>query len=1056
MRFLFLLIFASAFFFSFSFLKNNKQANGGIGMFKDPLSMWSKWSLTDGRNSSPLHAAAALGDAELVGVILNLAAGLPVPRMEDDDEFDDDDDDDDLARSDSDEDLSASDDDGDESRGGGSKVEEKQLSTSRSRRSAVEAAPIPSAAAATSRNSDRRTLSSASERRRSAFTFAAAVLVDPFEQLRYSYEDMGMGDSSSPSISPRKLAYTDEDSSASSSHLSSSSSPSSSSSSSSSSSLLLYATFLGQVLSAVDLDGRTALHVAARHGHGQIVQQILQAASAEHLYDLTLERAEPPWLAAQQRATSGLVGVAASAGDSGGGSSGASASSSIGPPSPLPSRQPQTNQPFRVAARASAELTNGATGLALARLRSLRGLLASSQVADLLDCRGNTALHLAKSPACVAALCARGGDPTLANQSGASPLHAAVRRGDPTVVAALLSGGADPGQRERHRGGKQWTPLHLAVASPSCALLTAAFFSGPNFSPAETAATIAVQGAPAPSPDLSVELRAALAKADLDGNTALHLCARFGGAPALSRKPMSLLEAAQSARKSGGLDSQADDDNAAALTPGNSLQARGASVVAALTLLLKHGGDANAENKRGQRPLHLLLANRFLAVERDEWLAGANFLTSTDSVFDTSGGDSSNSSDGSGGVSGSSPDDSLIVAVLTASSRASFDDALPAMHTCAKLLLQGGDDIDHDDVMMAYRGADPSAVDALGCVALHAAARAKDAPLCALLVAHGAQLNHAQLRTQAAKAEAKYASEPERFPGLAGAAGSMRSKSGKGGGTDGEGSSGGASSGSSSSSSNSSSSKELSSSSGKHKKEKLRTMSVVLEATNEEDGDDDDDDEGEAAGKTKKKKGHFSDDDDEDDDEDDDARSEDLEVDNNAAEGGKKLPEGGEEAVDFLALGDEDEALSPLAGVSFRPRVFLYDLVPDRAFLWSVLRALRAPPLQVPDSACADCMGCRKAFNDLRWRHHCRFCARLLCAACVNFKAPAAAFPPAYLEGHSSAVVTAHRAGSKGRSASSVASVPLPSGLKRIAPGSTKNAVCEDCHAVLTSPIFAK
>jgi len=51
-------------------------------------------------------------------------------------------------------------------------------------------------------------------------------------------------------------------------------------------------------------------------------------------------------------------------------------------------------------------------------------------------------------------------------------------------------------------------------------------------------------------------------------------------------------------------------------------------------------------------------------------------------------------------------------------------------------------------------------------VALHAAARAKDAPLCALLVAHGAQLNHAQLCAQATQAEVIDASEPDRFPDI--------------------------------------------------------------------------------------------------------------------------------------------------------------------------------------------------------------------------------------------------------------------------------------------------
>jgi hypothetical protein len=157
-------------------------------------------------------------------------------------------------------------------------------------------------------------------------------------------------------------------------------------------------------------------------------------------------------------------------------------------------------------------------------------------------------------------------------------------------------------------------------------------------------------------------------------------------------------------------------------------------------------------------------------------------------------------------------------------------------------------------------------------------------------------------------------------------------------------------------------------------------------------------------------------------------------------------------------LGNSDGALSPLAGVTFRPRVFVYDLVPTRAFLRAMLRALEAPPLQVPDGASPDCMGCRKPFNDLRWKHHCRFCARLLCSACTACKAPASAFPPAFLQGRTDAGSAAGSnsgtdSGAAAAGAAAASDVPLPPPpppVKRLVPGSLKNPVCEDCHAVLT------
>jgi len=92
-----------------------------------------------------------------------------------------------------------------------------------------------------------------------------------------------------------------------------------------------------------------------------------------------------------------------------------------------------------------------------------RSLLAQASLCDLADLRGSTALHLASSAECVAALCGQAGgqgaggcgggaDPNVLNQSGSAPLHAAVRRGN------SFRGGraAERGSKPRSQGPKRW------------------------------------------------------------------------------------------------------------------------------------------------------------------------------------------------------------------------------------------------------------------------------------------------------------------------------------------------------------------------------------------------------------------------------------------------------------------------------------------------------------------------------------------------------------------------------------------------------------------------
>lgn len=74
-----------------------------------------------------------------------------------------------------------------------------------------------------------------------------------------------------------------------------------------------------------------------------------------------------------------------------------------------------------------------------------------------------TPLHqaiLRRKPEIVALLLAAGASPTVPDSSHRSPLHLAVERGDAGMVETLLLAGADPAVRD----SRGWTPLHHAAA----------------------------------------------------------------------------------------------------------------------------------------------------------------------------------------------------------------------------------------------------------------------------------------------------------------------------------------------------------------------------------------------------------------------------------------------------------------------------------------------------------------------------------------------------------------------------------------------------------------
>lgn len=67
---------------------------------------------------------------------------------------------------------------------------------------------------------------------------------------------------------------------------------------------------------------------------------------------------------------------------------------------------------------------------------------------------------LRRKPEIVALLLKAGASPLAPDSSGRSPLHLAVERGDAEIVRLLLTAGADPTVRD----GRGWTPLHHAAA----------------------------------------------------------------------------------------------------------------------------------------------------------------------------------------------------------------------------------------------------------------------------------------------------------------------------------------------------------------------------------------------------------------------------------------------------------------------------------------------------------------------------------------------------------------------------------------------------------------
>lgn len=212
------------------------------------------------------------------------------------------------------------------------------------------------------------------------------------------------------------------------------------------------------LLRARDARDRTALYLAARHGHVAAVELLLGAGAD---LEAKLHDGTTPLLSAAHHGHSAVADRLIAAG-----------------------------------ADVRAPRKSGATPLYIAAQEGyvaiVRLLLDASAEVDTALKVGATPLYIAAQNGhadAVALLLARGASPAVARGAGTTPLHAACNEGHEAVVGRLLEAGAE---KFRTRGAGGQDALYIAAYHGSRAVVGLLLASGPPYPPAALAAPLAV------------------------------------------------------------------------------------------------------------------------------------------------------------------------------------------------------------------------------------------------------------------------------------------------------------------------------------------------------------------------------------------------------------------------------------------------------------------------------------------------------------------------------------------------------------------------------------